>query len=404
MLEATPAVQMEPSHRGIALPASPIRRLAPIAEAVRARGTRVIHLNIGQPDLAPPDSVPSGLAAASEEFLAYAPTRGHRDVLEAWNTYYRHHGIETETGDILVTAGASEALSLALLATCDAGDEVLVPEPFYAPYKGLMAMTQVNIVPVPLGEGFSPPSVEDFRQRITPKTQAILLCSPNNPTGTVFSRQDLADIGALAVEAGLFILSDETYREIVFDGPPAPSALAIPGLEDHVVVIDSLSKRFNVCGLRIGSLVSKNPSVMAVALQIAELRLAVPVVDQRALIDALTAPLPYIKGVVAAYRARREAAVEALNAIPGVQAFRPDGTFYVIARLPVDDAESFCAWMLGEFTLNGETVMVTPMNDFYATPEKGQDEVRIALVLDSDTLVHAISILGTALADYPGRR
>ena len=394
---------MMPSTRGTDLPASPIRGLIPLAEAARARGRRVHHLNIGQPDLAPPASVIAALRGAADERLVYAPSRGLAETVEAWRRYYVAHGVELEPDEILVTAGASEALSLALLTTCDPGDEVLVPEPFYAPYKGLAAIAGLRLVPVPLADGFTPPPVEAVRAAVTPRTRALLLCNPNNPTGTVWSGEDLAALGALAAEAGFYLLADETYREIVFDGPPAPSALAFPGLEEHVVVIDSVSKRFNVCGLRIGSLATRNPRVMEAAARLAELRLSVPTIDQRAIVGALTAPRPYVDGVVEAFRRRVDAVVGALNRFPGVEARRPGGAFYVVARLPVRDAIDFAAWLLRDFALDGETVVLTPMTDFYATPGRGRDEVRIACVFDVDTLTRAVEVVGAGLAAYPGR-
>ena len=396
-------VEMGPSQRGAALPASPIRRLMPLAEGARCRGRRIHHLNIGQPDLPPPPSVLAALRDADQERLVYAPSRGLGEAIEAWCAYYRHHGLEVEPGDVLITSGASEAVPLALRATCDAGDEVLVPEPFYAPYKGLAAVADVRLTPVPLGEDFAPPPAEAVRARLTPRTRALLLCSPNNPTGTVYGRDELAALGALAAERGLFLLADETYRELVFDGPPAPSALSLPGLDEHVVVLDSVSKRFNVCGLRIGAVVSRNHRVMAAMLQLAELRLAVPAIDQRATIGALAAPQPYVEGVIASYRERVEAVVGALARLPGVRVHRPAGAFYVVARLPVDDAEAFAGWLLRDFALDGETVMLTPMADFYATPGRGRDEVRIACVVDAAALRRAVEIVGAGLATYPGR-
>jgi len=391
------------SRRGRTLPSSPIRRLAALAADARGRGVQVIHLNIGQPDLAPPASVIQALAEAPAARLVYAPSRGLPEVVDGWVAYYRHHGLELEPDEVLVTAGASEALSLALLSTCDVGDEVLVPEPFYAPYQGVAAIAGLRLVPVSFGLGFSPPSAEAVRARVTSATRAILICSPNNPTGTVYGRGDLAAIGGVAREAGLYLIADETYREIVFDGPSATSALAIPGLEEHVVVVDSVSKRFNVCGLRIGSLATRNPHVMAAAVELAELRLAVPVVDQLAIPGALNAPRPYVDGVVATYRERVDAVVAGLVDIPGVECHRPGGAFYVAAKLPVDDAERFAAWLLREFTLDGETVMFTPMSDFYATPGRGRDEIRIACVHDVPTLRRATRLLGGGLATYPGR-
>jgi aspartate aminotransferase len=392
--------EMTPSGRASRLPASPIRRLAPLAEAAKERGIHVHHLNIGQPDLPPPESTTRALENASSEALVYAPARGTADAVSAWQIYYSHHSVELEREDILVTAGASEALTLALLTTCDPGDDILLPEPFYAPYKGLTAIAGLNVIPVPSGPGFSPPPADAVRELVTPKTRAILICTPSNPTGTVYGQNELSEIGAVAVENDLFLLSDETYREIVFDGPAAPSALAIPGLDDHAVVIDSVSKRFNVTGLRIGSLASRNPAIMNAALELAELRLAVPVIDQRAIVSALTTPRPYVDWVVQAYRERKDAALAALEQIPGVVAHPPGGAFYIVVELPVADAEAFSAWLLSEFSVDDETVMLTPMSDFYATPGRGVNEVRIACVFEAETLTRAVNILGEGLELY----
>jgi aspartate aminotransferase len=394
--------EMTPSGRAGSLPASPIRRLAPIAEAAKERGIHVHHLNIGQPDLAPPESITKLLDSASREELVYAPARGTSDAVSAWQIYYSHHSVDLERENILVTAGASEALLLALMTTCDPGDDILLPEPFYAPYKGLTAIAGLNPIPVPSGPDFGPPDPDLVRQLVTPNTRAMLICSPSNPTGTVYGQNDLGALGAVAVENDFFLLSDETYREIVFDGPPAPSVLAIPSLDDHAVVIDSVSKRFNVCGLRIGCLASRNQAIMDAALEIAELRLAVPMIDQRAVVSALTSPRPYVDTVVEAYRERKNAVLSALKQIPDVTAHPPGGAFYVVAELPVDDAEVFSAWLLREFTVNDETVMLTPMSDFYFTPGKGRNEVRIACVFDAETLTRAVNIVGEGLSLYRG--
>lgn len=391
---------MTPSNRAQRLPASPIRRLAPLAEAAKERGIHVHHLNIGQPDLPPPESVTAALNDASTEKLVYAPARGADDAVSAWQIYYQHHSVELEKEDILITAGASEALMLALLTTCDPGDDILLPEPFYAPYKGLTATTGVNMIPVPPGPDLGPPSADTVRSLVTPNTRAMLICSPGNPTGTVYGQNDLSDLGAVAVENDFFLLADETYREIVFDGPAAPSALAIPGLDDNVVVIDSVSKRFNVCGLRIGSLASHNRAVMDAALEIAELRLAVPMIDQRAVVSALSTPRPYVDEVTAIYRERRDAVLSALAKIPDVTAHPPAGAFYVVADLPVADAEAFAAWLLRDFSVDDETVMLTPMSDFYATPGRGVNQIRIACVFDAETLRRAVNILGEGLSLY----
>ncbi len=396
-------VEMKPSVRGQSLQPSPIRRLAPLAAAAEARGRHVHYVNIGQPDLAPPPAVTQALGRAAEVRLAYAPSRGLPDTVSAWLGYYRNYGIELETSDVLVTAGASEALSLAFLLTCDPGDDVLVPEPFYAPYKGVASIYGVRLVPVPLGNGFDPPDRATIESSLTAKTSAILISSPNNPTGTVFQREDLIALGNLARERGLFLLSDETYREIVFDGPAAPSALSVPGLEEVVVVIDSLSKRFNMCGARIGSLVSRNPTVMAAALEMAELRLAVPAIEQHAAMAALATQPQYLHELTESYRRRVQVVVDAFGDVPGVHVRRPDGAFYVVPQLPIDDAERFAAWLLSDFSLDNETVMVTPMSDFYATPGRGRREVRIACIVDEGTLGRAMDILNHGLERYPGR-
>ncbi len=393
-------VELGPSRRGQSLQASPIRRLAPLAATAEQRGRRVHYLNIGQPDLAPPPAVVQALEEATEIRLAYAPSRGVPGTVNAWLGYYRNYGVELEYADVLVTAGASEALSLAFLLTCDPGDDVLVPEPFYAPYRGVAAINGVGIVPVPLGDGFGPPSVESLRSAITPRTRAVLISSPNNPTGTVYPREALIEIGGFAHDNGLFLLSDETYREIVFAGPAAPSALTIPGLEATVIVIDSLSKRFNMCGARIGSLVSRNQRIMATALELAELRLSVPAVEQHIAAAALGTPRHYLHDLAQTYKRRVSVVTEGLARIDGVTVSRPDGAFYVVAGLPVDDAERFAAWLLSEFSLDGETVMVTPMSDFYATPGRGSNEIRIACIVSDAELARAIEILGAGLNRY----
>ncbi len=395
-------VDLRLSQRASSLQSSPIRRLAPMAMAAEQRGLHVHYLNIGQPDLAPPPDVTRALEDASQIRLAYAPSRGLPDTVNAWLGYYRNYGIELESSDILVTAGASEALALALLITCDPGSDVLVPEPFYAPYRGVAAINGVHIVPVPLADGFGPPTLEAFQSAVTAHTRAILICSPNNPTGTVYSRQELAAIGAFARDNGLFLLSDETYREIVFDGPAAPSALTIPGLESTVLVIDSLSKRFNICGARIGSLVSRNQEIMVAALELAELRLAVPAIEQHAAVAALGTAPDYLRDLAQTYRRRVSVVTEGLDHTDGIRVRRPDGAFYVVARLPVDNSEHFAAWLLSEFSVEGETVMFTPMSDFYATPGKGSNEIRIACIVNQDELQRAISILRAGLAQYPG--
>lgn len=399
---ATAPVAPPPSQRGRTLPESPIRQLVPLAAQARARGLTVHHLNIGQPDLPPHPLVVEALERAAREPLTYAPTRGLPEVIAAWLRYYRGHNVELTPTQLLVTSGASEAIALALAATCDRGDEVIVPEPFYAPYKGLAHVADVNLVPVPFGPNFTPPSVAAIETRITRRTRALLICSPNNPTGTVYDRASAAAIGELAAIRGLYLLADETYREIVFDGGPAESALTIAGLEDNVVVVDSLSKRFNVCGLRMGCVATRNTAVMNAMLSMAELRLAVPVVDQRSTISALDAPYPYVQSIVDTFRARRDVVVEGLAAVPGVICGQPAGAFYVTAKLPVTDAAEFAAWLLRDFSHHGETICVTPMSDFYLTPGRGDDEIRLACVMEPAMLKRAVDIIAEGLRAYVG--
>ncbi|MDW8059299.1 MAG: pyridoxal phosphate-dependent aminotransferase [Thermomicrobium sp.] len=391
------------STRARSIPSSPIRGLIPHAEAAKARGIRVIHLNIGQPDLPPPPGVPVALAAAATQRPTYTPSRGIAELVSAWARYYQRVGLPVEPDDVVVTGGASEALSLAILATTDPGDRILVPEPFYAPYQGILTAAGVELVPVPSPDGYGSVSPDAVRERLSPEVRGILVCSPSNPTGVVYDRAHFEALAVLALEHGLFFYSDETYREIVFSGGRAPSALEIPGLEPLAIVIDSVSKRFNACGLRIGALISRNPDLIAAVTALAELRLSLPLPAQLAAVAALDAPETYIHEVVTTYRRRRDRALAALSRIPGVRVVPPAGALYLVAELPVEDAEHFAAWLLTDFHSDGETVMVAPLAGFYATPGLGRRAVRIALVQPEETLERAAELLGEALTRYPGR-
>ncbi|MCS7050138.1 MAG: pyridoxal phosphate-dependent aminotransferase [Thermomicrobium sp.] len=391
------------SRRVLAIPPSPIRGLVPLADAAKARGVRVIHLNIGQPDLPPPPGVAATIAAAAAQRPTYTPSRGIPELITAWARYYQRVGLPIAPEHVVVTGGASEALWLAILATTDPGDQILVPEPFYAPYQGILTAAGVELVPVPAADRYGPVVPEAVRDRITPRTRGILLCSPANPTGTIYGEAALQELATLALEYSLFFYSDETYRELVFDGDRAPSALEVPGLERQVIVIDSVSKRFNACGLRIGALVSRNPDIVAAATALAELRLSLPLVAQLAGAAALDAPASYVAEVVATYRRRRDTILAALRRVPGVRPVPPAGALYLVAELPVDDTERFAAWLLTDFAVEGETVMVAPLSGFFATPGCGSRAVRIALVQPEPVLEHAVSLLATALERYPGR-
>lgn len=392
------------STRAQAIPPSPIRGLVPLADAAKARGIRVIHLNIGQPDLPPPPGVSAAIAAAASQRPTYTPSRGIPDLIAAWVRYYQRVGLSINPEEVVVTGGASEALWLAILATTDPGDQVLVPEPFYAPYQGILTAAGVELVPVPSPDRYGPISPEAVRPHISPRTRGILLCSPSNPTGILYDRAAFQALAEVAIEYNLFFYSDETYRELVFSGARAPSALEMPGLDGHAIVIDSISKRFNACGLRIGALISRNRDVIAAAASLAELRLSLPLVAQLAAMAALDAPESYIVEVVTTYRRRRDTMLAALRQIPGVRPIPPAGALYLVAELPVDDAERFAAWLLTDFALGGETVMVAPLSGFYATPGCGHRAVRLALVQPEPVLEHAASLLAAALEVYPGRR
>lgn len=392
------------ARRAQALPLSPIRGLVPLAEQAKAKGIEVIHLNIGQPDLPPPSSVASALIQAASLTPTYTPSPGLPELLVAWSRYYGRLGISIEPSQVVVTAGASEALWLAFLATTDPGDEVLVPEPFYAPYQGIMLAAGIRLVPLPPTDDYGPVNLETMERSLTPKTRGLLLCSPSNPTGLIYEPGSMQALAHFLAERGLFLYSDETYRELVFSGHRALSALEIPGLEHNVIVIDSLSKRFNAPGLRIGAVITRNPEVIEAIANLAELRLSLPVASQQAAIAALQTPLSYLAELVTTYRQRRDTLLAALAALSGVRVIPPDGALYLVAELPVDNSEHFAAWLLSDFSQDGQTVMVAPLSGFYATPGRGNTAIRIALVQPEPLLERAAELLDYALAVYPGRR
>jgi len=383
------------------MPASPIRKLAPYADAARRRGVRVLHLNIGQPDLPTPEAMRNRLADAPE-VLAYTPSGGTAEYLEALRGYYAGIGFDLGDAELLATTGGSEAISFALFATTSVGDQVLVCEPYYTNYASYATMAGVELVPLPTrGEdGFHLPPVEAWEAAITPRTRAVLLCNPNNPTGTVYTREEVERVGELCRKHDLFLLSDEVYREFVYDGGKATSALELPGLERHVIVVDSLSKRFSACGVRLGCLATRNPEIHQAVLRMAQGRLSPPGLAQLVATGMSEVPGDYFASVREEYTARRDALFDGLTAIPGVFLRKPEGAFYVVARLPVDDADAFAQFLLERFELDGETVMVAPAAGFYATSGLGRDEVRIAYVLNREDLGRAVRILGAGLDAY----
>jgi aspartate aminotransferase len=389
------------SGRGRAMPASPIRKLMPLADEAKRRGVRVYHLNIGQPDLETPPAMRAKLAAAPSLY-AYTPSAGTAEYLATLREYYRRLGIPLGADEIIATTGGSEAILFALTACAGEGDEALVVEPFYTNYSAFATMAGVRLVPLRArGEdGFHLPPAEEWRKALTPRTRLVLLCNPGNPTGTVYRPDELAAVADFCRENGLFLVADEVYREFVYDGRTSTSALALPGCEDVAVVVDSLSKRYSACGIRLGCLVTRNRDVYTAALHMAQGRLSPPGLAQLVALGATDLPADYAKGVVREYQARRDVLFEGLSRIPGVFLRKPEGAFYFVARLPVDDGDDFAAWLLTDYAFEGATVVVAPAQGFYATPGLGRDEVRIAYVLKKEDLEASVRILAHAIPTY----
>jgi len=384
------------------MPSSPIRRLAPLAEAAKARGTRVLHLNIGQPDIETPACIRDRLRQIDTKVLEYSPSTGTPEFIRSLKRYYeRRLSLHLENHQILATTGGSEAILFALLACANEGDEVIVLEPYYANYKAFAAMAGVHLVPVTSRgrDGFHVPPRAVWERALTPRTRMVLVCNPSNPTGTVFTRQELNMLAALCRDHGLFLVSDEVYREFVYDGRRAISALELPDLDDLAIVVDSLSKRYSACGIRLGALVTRNAEVYDACLRMAQGRLSPPGLAQFIAVGAETLSEQYTTDVVAEYSRRRDALYEGLSSIPGVELPRPEGAFYCMPRLPVADAEHFCTWLLSTFEHEGETVMLAPASGFYSSP-LGQSEVRIAYVLKVEDLRRATELLRIALDRY----
>ena len=388
------------------MPASPIRKLVPYAEAAKKRGVKVFHLNIGQPDIDSPECVMEAIRNIHLNNLAYANSGGIESYRKGLAGYYNKIGIDVESSDIIVTTSGSEAVLFAMAVLCNPGDEVVVMEPFYTNYRAFAVQTGVTLVPIStkIDDGFQVPPIEEFDKYITPKTKAILICNPGNPTGTLYSKESMLKLGEIVKKHDIFLLSDEVYREFCYSDDPHFSAMQIPGLEQNVLLLDSVSKRYSMCGARIGCIVSKNKEVMAAIMKFAMSRLCSPTVEQIAAEAALDTPQEYFDAVKAEYIHRRDVMCDMLNKIPGVFTPKPMGAFYTIARLPVDSAENFAKWMLEEFNFNGETTMVAPAAGFYASEGRGTDEVRLAYVLKVEDIEHAIKCLEEGLKVYPGRK
>ncbi|HQR08891.1 MAG TPA: pyridoxal phosphate-dependent aminotransferase [Gemmatales bacterium] len=390
------------SQRGVAMPASPIRKLAPYADAAKKRGVHVYHLNIGQPDLETPAVMRNRLTQLKDKVYAYSPSGGTPEYVESLRHYYQKLGIALTPGEVLATTGGSEAILFAMYACCNVGDEILVVEPFYTNYRSFAMMAGATLVPLlSKGEdGFHLPPKSEWEKAVTPKTKMVILCNPSNPTGTVYTKDELLMVAQFCKERGLFLLSDEVYREFVYDGNQAISMLTLPGFEENVIVVDSLSKRYSSCGIRLGSLITRNPEVFGACMRMAQGRLSPPGLAQYIAIGALELGPEYFRGIVVEYQKRRDVLFEGLSKIPGVFLRKPEGAFYFIARLPVKDSDAFAAWLLSDFQLNGATVMVAPANGFYVTLGLGMNEVRIAYVLKEEDLKASVKILEAGLKVY----
>lgn len=395
----------ELSERAIHMPASPIRRLVPFAEEAQRRGIRIHHLNIGQPDIESPDAFWSAIFEAKPKVVAYSHSAGSASLRKKAADSYTSIGIHLEPDQLLVTTAGSEAIRFAFLTCLDPGDEVIIPEPLYANYLGFAVEAGIRVRPIAtrIEDDFALPAVEAFEEAIGPKTRAVLVCNPSNPTGTIFSADQLDRLRDVVLRHDLFLIADEVYRDFNYTGQPIRSVLQLEGLERHAVLVDSVSKRFSLCGARIGFLATRNPELLAAALKLAQARLSPPTVEQIGVEGALDTGPDYFEKVRAEYRARRDLLVERLRAMPGVLCPRIDGAFYAMVRLPIDDADAFCRWLLESFSLDGQTVMLAPGTGFYATPGGGRDEVRIAYVLQREAISAAMDCLETALRQYPGR-
>ena len=393
------------SQRGINMPASPIRKLAPFAVAAKQNGIIVYHLNIGQPDIATPQEGLDALKNVDRKVLEYSPSQGYQSYLDKLVGYYGRYDINLEASNIIVTCGGSEALQFAFLACFNPGDELIVPEPVYANYMGFACEMGVKVrtITTKIENGFALPSIEEFEKLITDRTRAIMICNPNNPTGQLYSDEELMQLRDLVKKHDLYLISDEVYREFRYSDKPYLSALHLEGIEDNAIVIDSVSKRYSECGIRIGAFITRNKQLMTTVMKFAQARLSPPLIGQVVAEASLAAPQAYHQGVYDEYIARRNCLVEGLNKIPGVFAPMPTGAFYAMVKLPVQDCDDFCRWCLEEFNYEGETVMMAPATGFYATPGAGKNEVRMAYVLKIEDLKRALIVLEKALEAYNAR-
>ena len=393
------------SERGVQMPSSPIRKLAPLANEAKARGVKVYHLNIGQPDLPTPQKALDALKTIDRKTLEYSPSQGFLSLREKLQNYYRKFRIELSVNDIIVTSGGSEAVLFAFLACLNPGDEIIVPEPAYANYMAfaVSAGAVIKTVTSTIDTGFALPPVEKFEELITDRTKAILICNPNNPTGYLYTRAEMNQIRDLVMKYDLYLFSDEVYREFIYTGSPYISALNLEGVENNVVLVDSVSKRYSECGIRIGALVTRNADVRRAVMKFCQARLSPPLLGQIVAEESIEGTEQYASDIYEEYVVRRKCLVDGLNRIEGVYSPIPMGAFYTVASLPVDDADKFCEWCLSDFSYEGETVMMAPASGFYSTPGMGKNEVRIAYVLKKEDLQRALFILEKALEAYNNR-
>lgn len=394
------------SIKGRLMPESPIRKLVPYAEAAKKRGVKVYHLNIGQPDIHTPEVALQAVRNFDLKVVEYSHSAGMPSYREKLAKYYEKHNIHITAEDIIVGAGASEALLFAFQTIMDPGDEVITPEPFYANYNGFATNAGINVKPIfsSIDTGFALPPIADFEKAIGPKTKAILVCNPNNPTGYLYNKEELETLRQLVIKHDLYLIADEVYREFCYDGYEHHSCMHLKGIDDNVILIDSVSKRYSACGVRIGCMISKNKEVMRTALKFAQARLSPPTFGQVAAEAAISTPDSYFEEVVEEYHNRRNTVVEGINKIEGAYCPKPKGAFYVVARLPIDDSDIFCQWLLEDFNYEGQTVMLAPASGFYSTPGRGKDEVRISYVLKIEDLKKSLEVLDEALKVYPGRK
>ena len=393
------------ADRAVKMPVSPIRKLVPLADAAKARGTKVYHLNIGQPDLPSPEVGIEAIHKIDRKILEYSPSDGFLSLRKKFSDYYKRFQIDYSPDEILITAGGSEAVMFAFMATLNRGEEVIVPEPTYANYMTFACLVGATIrtVSSSIETGFALPPVEEFEKLISERTRAIMICNPNNPTGYLYTPEEMEQIRALALKYDLFLIADEVYREFIYTDTPYVSAAHLKGMEEHVILIDSVSKRFSECGIRIGALVTKKKTVRQAVMKFCQARLSPPLIGQIVAEASIDAPESYFKAVYEEYIERRDCLVEGLNKIPGVYTPTPTGAFYTVARLPIDDCDKFCAWCLTDFEYEGETVMMAPASGFYADTTKGRNEVRIAYVLKKEKLERALFLLEKALEQYNSR-